>query len=228
MAIRSDRSNTRAFPGVCAQCGVEFMGFRRSQKFCSRACLGRSKVNGQRDPSRATRVRREQTAPGLTRTQREHLLAKWRRQGRTCAYCDAPADTVDHVIPLGRNGDNYEGNLAPACRACNASKCDLLLVEWRLARRGTYVIQPLSRGSWRQVQRQRKRGGAVRGVQQILSACYVCGSLYQGDARTCGDPRCQREHLGRWMRDKYRAAHGIPVDPSQPTAYWRRLIEEAS
>lgn len=49
-----------------------------------------------------------------------------------CAYCGLVAPTeIDHVIPVSRGGSNSEGNLVPVCEACNWSKFDLLLVEWR-------------------------------------------------------------------------------------------------
>jgi hypothetical protein len=39
-----------------------------------------------------------------------------------CVYCDAPADTTDHVIPRAYGGTNDPANLAPACRSCNSRK----------------------------------------------------------------------------------------------------------
>lgn len=47
-----------------------------------------------------------------------------------CVYCDAPATTVDHVMPLARGGHEAEYNLVPACLPCNSSKHARLLVEW--------------------------------------------------------------------------------------------------
>nr|WP_239115333.1 HNH endonuclease [Streptomyces sp. SID8499] len=52
-----------------------------------------------------------------------------------CVYCDAPGGTVDHVIPLSRGGQHAEGNLVPACKSCNSSKGDKLLIEWLLVKR---------------------------------------------------------------------------------------------
>lgn len=39
-----------------------------------------------------------------------------------CAYCDAAATTVDHVIPLSASGPTTPGNLVPACTSCNSQK----------------------------------------------------------------------------------------------------------
>lgn len=41
-----------------------------------------------------------------------------------CAYCGAPADTVDHIVPLSRGGTDDPSNLRSACRACNTRKRD--------------------------------------------------------------------------------------------------------
>ncbi|MEU4427510.1 HNH endonuclease [Actinoplanes sp. NPDC024001] len=37
---------------------------------------------------------------------------------------------MDHVIPVALGGRHAIGNLAPACRGCNNSKNDDLLIEW--------------------------------------------------------------------------------------------------
>jgi 5-methylcytosine-specific restriction endonuclease McrA len=56
-------------------------------------------------------------------TLRERVL---RRDGYRCVYCGAvlpgEALTLDHVQPRMRGGDQSEGNLVAACRACNAEK----------------------------------------------------------------------------------------------------------
>lgn len=47
--------------------------------------------------------------------------------GNRCAYCGSDGDLVmDHVIPINRTalGEHRLGNLAPACRSCNAKKAD--------------------------------------------------------------------------------------------------------
>lgn len=50
----------------------------------------------------------------------------FRRDGLRCVYCGNtfPEEqlTLDHVEPRVRGGDNSEGNLVSACRACNARK----------------------------------------------------------------------------------------------------------
>jgi len=57
-----------------------------------------------------------------------------RRHGERCAYCGAPWQHLDHVVPLERGGTHAIGNLLPACASCNTSKNRHLLAEWRRAR----------------------------------------------------------------------------------------------
>jgi 5-methylcytosine-specific restriction endonuclease McrA len=132
----------------CLGCGEEFAPKRAAggswTKSCSRSCAATWKGHGRkgaRDPKRVEsdrrrqRYERELAAPGLSIAERDVLRLRWVRQGRGCFYCASrPATTLDHVIPLNRGGTNYEGNLVPACRSCNSSKRDWLLIEWRTAR----------------------------------------------------------------------------------------------
>jgi 5-methylcytosine-specific restriction endonuclease McrA len=51
----------------------------------------------------------------------------------SCIYCGSNEFIeADHVIPLARGGQHSIGNLAPACRTCNASKRDRFIMEWRV------------------------------------------------------------------------------------------------
>ena len=58
-----------------------------------------------------------------------------RRDGRTCAYCGARGDTIDHVIPRSRGGRHSWENCVACCSRCNTRKADRLLEElgWPLA-----------------------------------------------------------------------------------------------
>lgn len=53
-------------------------------------------------------------------------LSDWvlERDGHTCARCQSPADTVDHIIPKAITGtpDNSPSNLQAMCRSCNSKK----------------------------------------------------------------------------------------------------------
>jgi 5-methylcytosine-specific restriction endonuclease McrA len=49
-----------------------------------------------------------------------------------CAYCGAldPALQKDCVLPISRGGRYTLGNVVPACRSCNASKCNDEVTGW--------------------------------------------------------------------------------------------------
>jgi 5-methylcytosine-specific restriction endonuclease McrA len=49
----------------------------------------------------------------------------------SCKYCGSNDKIeIDHIVPLSKGGRHSIGNLAPACRKCNASKGDKFLIEW--------------------------------------------------------------------------------------------------
>ena len=124
----------------CEICGLSYRPSWNRQRTCSRTCgealrryvTGTLPVAPPDEHTRKGRRRKlEIQAVGLTVTQRYQLLRKWRSQNKRCLYCGGQCQTVDHVVPLNRGGDNREGNLAPACRSCNSRKGDLLNVEWK-------------------------------------------------------------------------------------------------
>lgn len=49
-----------------------------------------------------------------------------------CAYCGATGTPLqrDCVLPLSRGGRYTLDNIAPACRSCNASKCNDEVTGW--------------------------------------------------------------------------------------------------
>ncbi|NNG34534.1 HNH endonuclease [Nakamurella aerolata] len=51
------------------------------------------------------------------------------RDRRTCAYCGEHGDTVDHIVPQSRGGQNTWDNLITACRECNNRKADRTPLE---------------------------------------------------------------------------------------------------
>lgn len=59
--------------------------------------------------------------------------AVFERDDYTCAYCKQRGGALecDHVIAIAKGGTNEEGNLVTACAACNKSKRDKMLEEWR-------------------------------------------------------------------------------------------------
>ncbi|WP_239455350.1 HNH endonuclease [Nocardioides gilvus] len=64
----------------------------------------------------------------LTDQQWHDLMEAW----GGCAYCgaDEPALQRDTMLPISRGGRYTIDNVVPACRSCNASKCNLELTTW--------------------------------------------------------------------------------------------------
>jgi 5-methylcytosine-specific restriction endonuclease McrA len=82
--------------------------------------------------------RRGKTAVGMSREEiAEALEYRTLIANDPCVYCDAPADTVDHIEAVHAGGSDRWTNLAPACRSCNSSKkvkTPLEFLLWRLDR----------------------------------------------------------------------------------------------
>jgi len=50
--------------------------------------------------------------------------------GFRCAYCGQEADlTMDHVVPISKEGPHTQSNIVPACQSCNSSKKDNRLLD---------------------------------------------------------------------------------------------------
>lgn len=47
-----------------------------------------------------------------------------------CAYCQADATSLDHIIPRFKSGSSNRNNLVPACRNCNANKASTKMEDW--------------------------------------------------------------------------------------------------
>jgi 5-methylcytosine-specific restriction endonuclease McrA len=65
----------------------------------------------------------------FTRRRSLNRRAVFVRDGHTCQYCGAPADSIDHVVPRSRGGEHCWENVVAACSRCNAGKRDRLLHE---------------------------------------------------------------------------------------------------
>lgn len=67
----------------------------------------------------------------LTPAEWEAILGAW----GGCAYCGAQASADaslqrDCVLPISRGGRYTAENVVPACRSCNASKCNEEVTHW--------------------------------------------------------------------------------------------------
>lgn len=185
--------NRRDRRGPCLDCGVPSWGER------CRPCQSKRQIVRAPDDERLLRHHREQAAPGLRPCDRDRLRRKWKRQCRTCTYCDRLADTIDHTVPLVRGGTNYEGNLVPCCRYCNGSKGGRTVMEWRAGKAAPRMAAPLS---WEH-EAKPLRIEAIRGEQVELFRVCVCGIGYTGRAAYCSS-RCR-------ARSAYRLRAGIPI-----------------
>lgn len=56
------------------------------------------------------------------------------RDGGRCVYCNAPATSIDHVVPRSKGGLHVWDNVVSACHRCNHTKADRHLKDlgWRL------------------------------------------------------------------------------------------------
>ncbi|QXQ10830.1 HNH endonuclease [Paeniglutamicibacter sp. Y32M11] len=57
-----------------------------------------------------------------------------RRDGHSCGYCGRSANTIDHITPRCRGGEDSWENLVAACQSCNSVKADRTLAQlgWKL------------------------------------------------------------------------------------------------
>jgi 5-methylcytosine-specific restriction endonuclease McrA len=86
--------------------------------------------------ARASRRRaRRVAASGSDLTDAEWflILDAW----AACAYCGADGVALqrDCVLPISRGGRYTVDNVVPACRSCNASKCNDEVTSWMRRRR---------------------------------------------------------------------------------------------
>lgn len=107
-------------------------------------------------------VRREkEKARALRKTQ------WWQRQisKGICHYCrraTPPGElTMDHILPLIREGKSTRGNVVPACKACNSQKKYLLPIEWQNYLRNFSIEESTEEGLGRQDQPEGNKNGRV-------------------------------------------------------------------
>jgi 5-methylcytosine-specific restriction endonuclease McrA len=72
--------------------------------------------------------------------------ASWRGRifeawGHRCAYCNAPAQSLDHVVPKAAGGLTVAANLVAACLACNRDKGHQEALSWWRPRPGWSALR---------------------------------------------------------------------------------------
>ncbi len=94
-----------------------------SPMLCDMARRTRQAVYARRRQRRMGRVEHD-----LSDEQWDALKAAW----GGCAYCGATGVALqrDCVLPISRGGRYTLDNIAPACRSCNASKCNQEVTGW--------------------------------------------------------------------------------------------------
>ena len=78
--------------------------------------------------SRRRRQRMGRVEHDLTDDQWAALQEAW----GGCAYCGSPGPALqkDCLLPISRGGRYTLANVVPACRSCNASKCNTEVTTW--------------------------------------------------------------------------------------------------
>lgn len=75
------------------------------------------------------------TAKTLKRRAKSYISVKDLRivkseNGGLCVYCGNTANSIDHIVPISKNGTNEVTNLVPACLECNKQKRDYYLLNF--------------------------------------------------------------------------------------------------
>jgi 5-methylcytosine-specific restriction endonuclease McrA len=93
--------------GICKPCdnAAQRALYASSQKF--------------REYRKASRDKRRRHCDRMTDEQRAAVMELFDGQ---CAYCCQPATVFDHVLPVVADGPTEQGNMVPACVACNGRK----------------------------------------------------------------------------------------------------------
>lgn len=58
-------------------------------------------------------------SPGVSKSELDFIRSLFDGQ---CVYCDQPATTIDHIVPIAKGGRDEYLNVLPACRSCNSRK----------------------------------------------------------------------------------------------------------
>lgn len=104
---------------------------------------------------RRLEIERQSRAKNISRVRASRILSQAKRKKRLseckvyfisdkdldrlyrdkCYNCGSTKNqSIDHRIPISRNGEHGIGNLMTLCRPCNASKKDRTIMEWKLSK----------------------------------------------------------------------------------------------
>jgi len=100
------------------------------------AAYGANWIKENPEKNRAKRARRRalQNKASVYELPKKYIERLYKQ---SCVYCGSQnLIEMDHVIPLDKGGNHSIGNIAPACRACNRSKGNKTVMEWRKSQLG--------------------------------------------------------------------------------------------
>ncbi|MET9070622.1 HNH endonuclease [Streptomyces sp. NPDC004232] len=123
-------SNCRATDRVCSKCGVEFHGHGLQCRACQVESVPVEIRKAQVRRRNNARRRGSKTVSTMKSAVLTQIYIDIMQEG-ACVYCGREPEVVDHVMPISRGGLEHSTNLVPSCIACNSSKYDRLLSEWR-------------------------------------------------------------------------------------------------
>ena len=63
-----------------------------------------------------------------TRSRRTRLQREIRDDDGGCVYCGGPNETIDHVVPRSAGGSDCGMNKVAACKPCNLTKANRVIV----------------------------------------------------------------------------------------------------
>lgn len=107
--------------------------FNQTPEGRARQAASRIKHRAKRQARRAVYYASRYGTSGEITNDYLNWLHRW--QDHCCCYCNDPLrgkETIEHVVPLSRGGENNPHNVLLACRSCNTSKNDRLFDdgEW--------------------------------------------------------------------------------------------------
>ena len=124
---------------TCEVCGSMFLfDDRFKKKYCSKACSNRAH-NKQKELSRRIKIKRQMVDSDIS------LERLYQRDGGICYLCGRVCNwndrevvdgtiicgdtypSIEHIIPLSKNGKHAWANVKLACRRCNSLKSDKLI-----------------------------------------------------------------------------------------------------
>lgn len=119
-------------PFDCAHCGKHCTPGQnvdtRATRFCDQTCRTQWRIANR--PDRQPDPLREANARDVGAYQRA-------LRADPCAYCGAPSEASDHIVPRSHGGPDDWTNRTGACHACNGAKMQtplLVFLAWKQAR----------------------------------------------------------------------------------------------